>query len=425
MKITKNEKVVYLKKEDSLKRLILSSAKKIQDRKKLFLNAFAKESELFKNVYYIDRYSNIKMHDDPFSLLSLPRQNLFSPLRLLLASEDISSIYIEENNLMQFAIKTNNMEAFQALFKSPDVAKLINGYNQPKTVNTIGTCFSLYVKDVWKNNYDSLAFPFYTALAQHPSCVFNTQTQLEKLSDAVFISEQKLKLNFTSIEWACLMERYGDKSIYSLEILSNISEPGSTFFIQTTLDWIIRNQNPESPEIINLILTTLGGVNASLPRSTSTLLDFPSLKSSPRLPAYTESLDSLLHIALYKHGAPLTKVGSFLDSYGTFEKLCYYNHRHQNKFGLTALMMCAIKGWKTFAQLIQNIYFRGVDESIRLEYKPQGQSWSYRLGLCGLVSRNARVFKKYRLCFEYSNYCFGQQFKFIGWHQELQNPSRL
>ena len=235
----------------------------------------------------------------------------------------------------------------------------MNAYNKLKTVNTIGTCLSLYLQDVWERKPLSLSFTFFKAVAEHPNCIFDTFTQLEKWSELILIPKERFIADFFSMSWACLMERYGNASIQSIETLSEASEPGSIFFIQTILDRFAQTESvkneKDSQDIQNLVIDVLGFcVTNGLARSTSSLLDFPNLGN---LPGYFDSNDSLLHVSILAHGVPSAKIGTFYDSYGTFEKLCYHAHPKKNKFGLTALMLCAMRGWKTFALLLDKIFF--------------------------------------------------------------------
>jgi hypothetical protein len=191
-----------------------------------------------------------------------------------------------------------------ALYNSDKADMLINGYNEAKTVNTLGTCLSLYLQDTWESKPASLSFSFFTALAQYPSCVFDLLTQLEKWSESIIITKEKLSIEFPTIVWTCVMESTGNKSIQSFELLSEASEPGSIFFIQTILDRFVQNEKEkDSIDIKNLVVDTLGfSVENGLPRSTSTLLDFPNLGD---LPDYFNTNDSLLHVSLLAHGSPL------------------------------------------------------------------------------------------------------------------------
>jgi len=368
MRIIKNNVIIASPKLDRWNRVILSSSKKVQFQKESIINAFAKESEIFKNVYSVDRYSNFYMENSPFS--TLPKRNLFSPLRLLLESTDMTKVFIEGNNPMQHAIKTNNSEAFLALYNSDNSDMLINGYNEANRVNTIGSCLSLYLKDVWESNPASLSFSYFTALAQYPNTKFDTITQIEKWSPSILLVARIFETDYQTISWSCAMELYGNKTIESLEVLSKVSEPGSIFFIQNILDRFVQNEKEkDSEDIRKLVLDTLGYcVKTGLSRSTSLILDFPNVRQYI-LPLNYDTDESFLHISVLTHGIH-QKPGVFIDSFGTIDKLCSFdNLKNENKFGLTALMLCAMRGWDyTINYLFANWIYINNNVEIKHDY---------------------------------------------------------
>ena len=360
-KIYKNNVIVsshgLLKKEKN--RVILSSSSNASQFIQSLLYAFQKERILFKDQYKVDRYSRFFSEINPF-LGKLDKRNLFSPLRLLIDSNDMTNIFIDGDNVMQNAIKTKNSEAFIALYNSPQAPQLMNGYNESKTVNTIGTCFSLYIDDVYTFTKDSLSFPFFQALVNHPDLILDSKTQIESfLFGFLFtqISDSVFQETYSCVGLACYLESLGSNYSSSIENLSSsgISEAGSIFFIQTILDRFVQNEKEKNAENIKTLIqdALIFCVSKSLPRSLSTILDFPNLGT---LPFISDTLDSLLHLAIIIHGTTDSSKGFFNDSYGTFEKLCYFTHPIQNKYGLTVLMLIAMRGWITFAKLVDRIY---------------------------------------------------------------------
>ena len=117
MKIIKNNQLVLFERGKVDHTVIRSSKNKIKHAIQSVVDAMGKETALFKDSYWIDRYSTLHF------LKSMDRTNLFSPLRLLLASDDITEVYIEGYNPMQYAIKNNNIQAFFTLLESKKVGR--------------------------------------------------------------------------------------------------------------------------------------------------------------------------------------------------------------------------------------------------------------------------------------------------------------